>query len=473
MLKGIASELGYSLHIWSITNGRVDLSQEKPVSQDENELQILQAVVGMEEKSILILRDYHMILKDPNPVIYRTLKDVLLHAKTANKVIVILSPALDLPAELSKLFVVEEFKLPTRDDLLVVVTNICENNGKEIPNQADLDGILDAAMGLTTNEAEDAFALSIIETGGLSPAVISREKASAVKKNGLLEIIEPKVKPEDIGGLEVLKEDLLSKRMNFTRAARDYGLTSPRGILVVGQAGTGKSLTSQACGSIFGIPTLKLEAGSLFGGLVGQSEQNWRTAFSTAKAVAPCVFWIDEAEGLFCGAKSSGTTDGGTTNRVVKSVLQSMQFDSEGIFWVFTANDIDGFPDALIDRLDVWSVDLPTKDEREAIWKIHIAKRKRNAASFKIVELAKATEGFSGRQIEQVWLKAMTIAFSDGGREPTTQDALFAASQFTPTSKTMEASIQARRERLSGKATPASKQENKTITMSTNRKLAA
>src|SRR5204862_4179556 len=132
--------------------------------------------------------------------------------------------------------------------------------------------------------------------------------------------------------------------------------------------------------------------------------------------------WVDEAESLFSGGQSSGHTDGGTTNRVIKAILQDMQFNGDGLFFVFTSNDIDQFPDPLIDRCDVWSFELPTRQEREAIWKIHIAKRKRKPDAFDIPRLAEKTEGYSGRQIEQVWLKAMRVAFNDGVREPTNED---------------------------------------------------
>ena len=474
MIKGIADQLDYQLHAWSCTSGRIDTRAGK-AHGEQDPTEVLQAIHAMPEKTILLLRDFHLFIKDANPLIYRMVKDALLHAKTANKTIIVLSPVLELPLELSKLFAVEEFKLPTRDELTIVLHNLCASIGREnAPSGTELDSIMDASMGLTTTEAEDAYALSLIEDGNFNPSIISREKAAAVKKNGLLEIIESPTSPDDIGGLEILKTDLLSKRKNFTREARDYGLNSPRGILAVGQAGTGKSLTAQASGNIFNIPLLKLEAGSLFGSLVGQSEANWRSAFATAKAVAPCVLWIDEADGLFCGSKASGTTDGGTTNRVIKTILQDMQFNGDGIFFCFTANDIDGFPDALIDRLDVWSVDLPTSSEREAIWTIHIKKRKRNPETFDIPALVKATEGFSGRQIEQVWLKAMTLAFSDDCREPNTDDVIAASKQFTPTSITMGDAIESRRKRLSGKATPASKPEDQVVSQPSNiRKLAA
>jgi SpoVK/Ycf46/Vps4 family AAA+-type ATPase len=211
---------------------------------------------------------------------------------------------------------------------------------------------------------------------------------------------------------------------------------------------------------VFGLPLLKLEAGRIFGSLVGESERNWRTAFATAKAVAPCVLWIDEVDGLFSGAESSGKTDGGTTMRVIKAVLQDMQFNGQDIFFVFTANDIDNLPDPLIDRLDVWSVDLPTKSEREAIWKIHIEKYGRKARAFDLDELADETDGFSGRQIEQVWLKALTLAFN-AKREPTNADALKVVKTFVPTSVTMATAIEKRRKRLANRAMSASAPELK------------
>jgi SpoVK/Ycf46/Vps4 family AAA+-type ATPase len=170
--------------------------------------------------------------------------------------------------------------------------------------------------------------------------------------------------------------------------------------------------------------------------------------------------WIDEVDGLFSGGESSGKTDGGTTARVIKAVLQDMQEDSEGIFYVFTANDIDGLPDPLVDRLDVWSVELPTQTEREAIWKIQIEKYGRKAKGFDLSELAANTDGFSGRQIEQIWIKAMTIAFN-AKREPSNKDALGIARTTVATSVTMAEVIERRRKRLANRATPASATETK------------
>jgi len=475
MLKGIAEELSYGLQAWSLSSGRIDALTGAAVGED-NEIGVLDGFMGMAEKSILLLRDYHLFMsaETGGPMLLRKLKDALLHAKTVNKTIIILAPLLKLPPEVEKLFTVTEFDLPNRVELRQVLANLCESTERTMPLNGALESLLDAASGLTTPEAEDAFALSIIETDAFTPAVVAREKANAVKKNGLLEIVGNGVRPEDIGGLEHLLTDLLSKRDIFTQAARDYGLPSPRGILTVGNPGTGKSLTAQACGNIFNVPLLRLEAGKIFASHVGESEKNWRTAFATAKAIAPCILWVDEVDGVFSGAKSSGQSDGGTTNRVIKAILQDMQFNGEGIFFVFTANDIDGLPDPLIDRLDVWSVDLPTDAEREAIWRIHITKAKRDPKAYDIPLLAKATTGYSGRQIEQVWFKAMTTAFNAERREATNTDIIDATKRFVATSITMAEAIDARRKRLHNRATPASIPEITVIKPTSNiRKLAA
>lgn len=481
-LSEIAKEIGYELYTWSITDsligpiGKLDEDgKEVPEKIFLNEagdalnpLEVLDMMIPpkkpgavkpmVPEKSIILAKDFHLFVNESNPLMIRKMKDALEMGRLTCRRFVILGYAFKLCPELEKEFTSVEFALPDREELGLVLNGIASDAG--IGLNGNTDQIKDAACGMTTTEAADAFALAAIESGGqeIPPAIVSREKCNVVKKTGLLEIVEQKVTLQDIGGLENLKDDLYGKRDLFTKAARDYGLQSPRGILAVGQAGTGKSLTASAIGSIFNIPLVRLEGGKLFGSLVGQSELNWRTAYATAKAISPCAVWIDEADALVSGAKSSGQTDGGTTLRVVKAIMQDMQA-SEGIFWCFTANDIDGFPDALIDRLDVWSVDLPNQLEREQIWAIHIAKRGRKPDKFSIPTLAKLTEGFSGRQIEQVWLASMVQAFNDGKREPVTDDCTEVAGRFVATSVTMAAQIEARRKRLEGRAKPASATE--------------
>lgn len=484
-----AKEAGFEFYSWSLTKGLFHIKPakgKKPAEATAIEMDgdmpphcaVLVAFdklaaearkSGSPTKAVFLLHDFHQHLAQPDPVLFRMIKDSLLNGKMCSHSLVIQGVTLNLPPELEKEITVMEFKLPERPQLLVIAENIAKSSGLTL--NGGTDALLDAASGLTCQEAEDAMALAVVETKDLTPSVVARVKAETIRKNGILEIVESKTTLDDIGGLEHLKAHLFGIRKSFTKAAKDYGLPSPRPVLAVGQAGVGKSLCATACGNIFGVPLLRLEAGRLFGSLVGESERNWRTAFNTAKAVAPCCVHVDEVDGLFSGAESSGRSDGGTTSRVIKAILQDMQFNSEGIFFVFTANDIDNLPDPLVDRCDVWSVDLPTHAEREAVWKIHIAKRGRDPQKFNLRTLASASEGFSGRQIEQAWIAAMTWAFNQDVREPTEADCCQVLERMVPTSKTMAEAIERRRKRLQNKAQPASVAERLEV-VHTGRKIA-
>lgn len=457
-MVAVAKETKRDLFYWSCTDGLVNAKGESVVDKSDNPLVMLDSLPKLGEKSIVLLRDFHMFLDKPNPAIFRKFHDQLNTAKMKRRCIVVIGCQLKLPPELEKEITVIEHQLPDRDALAAILKTVADEN--EVHLNGNLEAIIDAAGGLTSIEAENAYALSVIEAKDIVPAIVAREKSNTVKKNGLLEIIETKTTLEDIGGLEILKSALHQMRNLFTKAAREYGIPTPRGQLIVGQAGTGKSLTARATASVFNLPLLKLEAGRLFGSLVGESESNWRSVHATCKAVRPCVLWIDEIDGVFSGTESSGKCDGGTTMRVTKAIMQDMQFDSEGIFYVFTANDIDNLPDPLVDRLDVWSVDLPNQPERESIWKITIEKYGRKSKNFDLAELAAETDGFSGRQLEQVWLKAMTLAFN-AKREPTNKDAIATAATFVATSVLMADVIEKRRKRLANRAMSASAPETK------------
>lgn len=479
MLHALAQDLEYQLFVWSCLDGLVHVTGDAHITDCVEADEVLDHVSGLPPKSLIVLRDFHRHLQPgAEPGTIRRLKDALLCANKAVdgvdqcKTVIILGAELHLPVEVERLVTVVEFALPDRGELATLLENFCASTGTKTPKGAARDALLDAAGGLSTTEFEDALALSLVESKKLLPAIISREKAASAKKNGLLEVIESPLDLKDIGGLDPLKAELRLNSRSFSQAARDYGLPSPRHMLILGQGGTGKSLCARACGNIFGVILLRLEAGNLFGGHVGDTERNWRTVFAMARANRPCGLWIDEADGLF-PRFGQGGGDGGTTNRVVKAIMQDMQFNSDGIIFIFTANDIDGFPDALIDRMDVWSVDLPTTAERAAIWQIQIAKTKRLPEKFDITRLATLTEGFSGRQIEGAWIKAMNIAFNDDAREPVMADLETVLKSFVPTSVTMKDSIEARRKRLSGKARPASLPEVARPASTSGRRLAA
>lgn len=470
-------ELKYNLFVWSAIDGvedaptgtRLPPFKHLDINGDEetidNTTSPVNALYAFSEalppKSVLLMRDFHLHLKEADATMIRLLKKVLQEAEgEAHKQLMILACEYHMPNELSKDFAMMEFSLPSKAELKLVVDEIMGATGTKLTDDEILK-VVDATSGMTTVEATNALSMSYAETGKIVPEVVFREKCQAVKKNGLLEIVESKTTLNDIGGLQNLKEDVYKKRNLFTQAARDYGLPTPRPILIVGQPGTGKSLTASATRAIFGLPLIGMNAGKLFGGTVGKSEENWRSAFATAKAIAPCIVWVDECEMLTAGSESSGQCDGGTSLRVAKQMLKDLQENSQDMLWILTANDIDNLPDPLIDRCEVWSVDLPTFEERKQIIRIQIKKVKRDGDKFDLERLAKETEGFSGRQIEQMVCKGLLSAFNDSVREPTDLDFIMAAGELVPTSVTMAEAIEHRRKRLKNRAKAASIEEVK------------
>jgi hypothetical protein len=440
--KRIAETLQYKLCFWSVVDGLVD-AQSGPVASASDPLEVLQAIEELKEKSLVILKDFHIFLLDPNPVLLRKFKDLLLAGKTRQITLVILGCRLCLPPELERELTVIEFTLPGQEELKNVLDGILESAGLPNMQLEETQQVIEAAGGLTTIEAENALALSFVRTGRIDPVIVAREKAQAVKKNGLLELIEATESLADIGGLDLLKDWLIQRKHAFSQKAVEYGLPAPKGVLILGIPGTGKSLTAKATASVFGMPLLKLDAGRLFAGLVGQSEANLRTVIQTAEAIAPCVLWIDELEKGFAGSRSSGASDGGTSSRVFGSFISWMQEKKSPVFIVATANDVSQLPPEMLrkGRFDeLWFVDLPNQPEREAIWGIQIAKYGRNPKEFDLVQLARATEGLTGSEIENVFVDALFHAFA-GENEPTDLTIAQVLTEFVPLSKLMAEQI--------------------------------
>jgi SpoVK/Ycf46/Vps4 family AAA+-type ATPase len=357
---------------------------------------------------------------------------------------------------------VVEFALPGKEQLGVVLDNIASSAKLQKPEGEGRESLLDAACGLTSMEAENAFALSVVQSGSLNPVIVAAEKANEVKKGGLLEVYPAASSLEDIGGLDCLKAWLLQRRNAFGKEAREYGLPSPKGLLIVGIPGTGKSLTAKATATVFNRPLLKLDAGRLFGGLVGQSESNLRSVIATAEAIAPCVLWTDEIEKGFNGSRSSGSTDGGTASRVLGTFLSWLQDRQAPVFVVATANDVTQLPSELLrkGRFDeLFFVDLPNQKEREAIWGIQIAKFKRDPEKFDTVQLARATEGLTGSEIEQLFIDSLHEAFSRHG-EPTDLSIALLLNDLVPLSKLMSEQIDALRRWAKGRARLATTQSS-------------
>lgn len=466
--QSIAQHLRFSLSAWSIASGLVDVE----TGQSRNcadPMEVLEALPEMKEQSILLLKDFHLFLTDPNPLLLRKFKDALLVAKTRQTPLIVLGCRLCLPPELERELTVIEYQLPDKDALETVYHGVMESAGIHSVTVDERAKAVEAACGLTTMEAENAFALSVVKTKFICPVVVAHEKAQAVKRNGLLEIVETKESLESIGGLDCLKQWLLQRRQAFSPKASAYRLPVPKGLLIIGIPGTGKSLTAKATAQVFGVPLLKLDAGRIFGGLVGQSEANLRTVIQTAEAIAPCCLWIDELEKAFSGVRS-GSTDGGTSSRVFGSLINWLQEKTKPVFVVATANDISQLPPELLrkGRFDeIFFVDLPNHQERTAIWKIVVERYGRKADGYDIDQLSRATEGFTGSEIEAVFVESLFVAF-ELSREPSDLDIAGVISGMVPLSQTMAESIKSLKQWSSGRARSATSP----VSSSSTRKLA-
>lgn len=441
-MKQVAQTMGHKLQAWSVTEGLVDTA-DGHTREAQDPVQLLEAIAELPENTIVLLKDFHLFTEDANPVVIRQVRECLRVGKTKGKALVIVGCRLALPPELEREFVVIPFALPDKDQLGVVLDAIARSAKLAKPENDEREQLLDAACGLTSIEAENAYALSAVETGRLCSTVVAREKANEVKKGGLLEVCSRVASLDDIGGLDCLKGWLLQRRDAFGKEARAYGLPSPKGLLIIGIPGTGKSLTAKATASVFNRPLLKLDAGRLFAGLVGQSESNLRSVIATVEAIAPCVLWLDEIEKGFNGSRSSGFSDGGTASRVFGTFLSWLQDRTAPVFVVATANDVSQLPPELLrkGRFDeLFFVDLPNQEEREAIWRIQIAKFNRDPKQFDIVQLAKATEGLTGSEIEQLVVDALYAAFSRR-EEPTDLSIALLLNDLVPLSKLMSEQI--------------------------------
>jgi len=455
-LKAVADELGYALYAWSTTEGLVEVGNGNVQNVNEP-LEAIWAANELPENTIVVFRDIHLFLEDPNPMLIRTVKESLRTAKTKAKTFIFLGCRQVLPPELEREITLIHFALPDKPALGVVLDGICESASLDKPVGTERDLLLDAASGLTTTEAENAYALSVVEGGNVLPEIVAREKASTVKKGGLLEIHDRGESLDDIGGLDVLKDWLLKRKEAFSERAMEYGLPSPKGLLIIGIPGTGKSLTAKAVATVFQRPLLKLDAGRLYGGLVGQSEGNLRSVIETAEAIAPCVLWLDEIEKGFSGSKSSGISDGGTSSRVFGSFISWMQEKTKPVFVVATANDVTQLPPEFLrkGRFDeLFFVDLPNQAERERIWAIQIAKYGRESGKYDVGALAKATDGFTGAEIEQLFIDALYAAFAKG-KDPTTLGVSMILNDAVPLSRLMAEQIKTLREWSAGRARPA------------------
>ncbi len=417
----VAQQLKRNLYIWDRINGLRKWSfEEKKFLEEDEEMrqssQVLEHFVEELEDAILLLEDFHPDLQEHEVQNIRRLRNIAL-SNSSNKTLILSQPIPYLPKELEKEVQVLELEYPSFGDIKAIYKKVCRDF--EIPYKEPDDELIEAALGLTIMEAERAFARAYVEEGELTSAqipLIIREKENVIKKSGYLEYYHPKETMADIGGLDNLKSWLKKRGRGFDKSAKEFGLETPKGILLLGIPGTGKSLTAKAIGSDWQFPLLRLDMGKIFGGIVGESEQNIRGALNIAEAIAPSILWIDEIEKGMSGISSSGSTDGGTTARVLGTFLTWMQEKKKPVFVIATANNISQLPPELLrkGRVDeIFFVDLPTEEERMEILKIHIERRRRNPEKFDLKKLAKISKGFSGAELEEAVKEAMFQAYDE------------------------------------------------------------
>jgi hypothetical protein len=471
VVQEVAVKRKKKLFEWSYSTGIVPAgtsiqSQKHRNAATKDPITALDQVIEQVEPAIFIFKDFHPFLTRNNFAIVRKLKEIALHLKDSFKTIILISPILEIPTELEKEITVLNYPLPSREDLNALLDKIIADvkEFKQVKIELDDAGrqrLLQAALGLTMGEAENVFAKIIVKSERLSGDDVNEvfaEKQQIIRKSGLLEYYATSENFGNVGGMAVLKDWLNKRASAFTDEARAFGLPAPKGILMLGVQGCGKSLCAKAVSTQWQLPLLRFDMGRMFGSLVGSSEENVRRAIAVAESVAPTILWVDEIDKAFAGSQGSGATDGGTTARVFGTFLTWLSEKAGPVFVVATANDISQLPPELLrkGRLDeIFFVDLPSKEERAEIFGIHLKKRGRDPSAFDVAACAAGSQDFSGAEIEESINSALYDAFY-AHQELTTDHVLTALGQTVPLAKTMDEQINRLRSWAEGRARNAS-----------------
>jgi SpoVK/Ycf46/Vps4 family AAA+-type ATPase len=451
------------VYIWDFVDGYQGNPNDRGFGR-RNPLQALEFIdkLSPNEPGIFILRDYHRFLEDVS--VARKLRNLGRKFKAEPKNLIILAPQISIPNDLSEAITILEFPLPNAEEIRSEISKLLQATQQNLATSA-LDDLVRASQGLSLDRVRRVLGRAIAEHQSIEPADVEsilEEKRQTIRQTQILDFYPTSAQMEDIGGLDNLKEWLVRRGGSFSDKARQYGLPHPRGLLLVGIQGTGKSLTAKAIAHHWHLPLLRLDVGRLFAGLVGESESRTRQMIQLAEALSPCILWIDEIDKAFGGLDSKG--DAGTTSRVFSTVVTWLAEKTSAVFVVATANNVQALPPEILrkGRFDeIFFVGLPSQTERRSIFAVHLQKvRAQNLRDFDLDRLAAETPSFSGAEIEQILVEAMHIGFSQN-RDFTTNDILEAASQTIPLAVTAQEQINALQEWAnSGRARLASRQGN-------------
>jgi ATP-dependent 26S proteasome regulatory subunit len=449
------------LYVWTLTRGMVEYGQDR-TNEHNTTLSPEAAIVQTtrhSEPAIFVFKDLHPF-KD-SPGVTRWLRDAIASFQGTQKVIILMSPIQEIPIELEKEIVVLDFALPNLTTLDRVLTKQLDANHQSRLSSEGREKLLKASLGLTQDEAEKVYRKAYVKRGKITEAevdIVLSEKKQLIRRNGILEFIEEDETIDAVGGLDELKSWLVQRSDAFTERARTYGLPQPKGMLILGVPGCGKSLIAKTTSRLWGLPLLRLDMGRVYdGSTVGRSEANLRGALKTAESISPAILFIDELDKAFAGSSGSADSDGGTSSRIFGSFLTWMQEKTSPIFVMATANRVEKLPGEFLrkGRFDeIFFVDLPTQSEREDVFRIHLSKRNRDLARFDLLQLSKVADGFSGAEIEQALIAAMYDAFAQN-REFTQLDIIAAVKATLPLSRTMSEQVTALRDWARQRARPA------------------
>lgn len=456
MLWEIVKEHNIDMYVWSHASGMKQLGTDSntAVEGDDGPIihpdQAIGYIRQAQNSALFMLRDMHPFLKDA--AVVRTMRD-LAEENGVYKPVVMTSPTMQIPLELEKTVQVVDFDLPDVELIASVIEGMEESILEQVPDRepmSDLhkESLVKACRGLTMDEIENVLSKSFIQADSLSIDVVLEEKKQIIRKSGVLEYFDSLEEFSNVGGMDILKDWIRRRSWAFSDAAREYGLPEPKGILLLGVQGCGKSLISKSVAGLWKVPMIRLDVGKVMHGIVGSSEENMRKAIRTAEAIAPCVLFIDEIEKGLSGTGSSNYSDGGTTSRVFSTLLTWLQDKTDPVFVIATANSIRDLPPELLRKGrfdDIFFCDLPHKDELTEILEIHIRKRKRDPEQFDLEFLSGISDGYSGAEIEQAVLDAMYTSFGNK-QDIDTATVASAIQESVPLSKTMREHIQRDRE---------------------------
>lgn len=460
MCKSISLSLGKEFKYWSLTRGfqtevknydamtSSELSREihseiNIKNQETDPIKVLERALDTKSSvgMVFAILDFHPFCKTPN--VWRRAKDLFKIAKSRGITYIFVSAKFEVPEELKREVIITSLPLPTREELHKVLQRLAESFKIPLPTNSYV--YVEAALGLTLNEAENAFATSLAQTGTFDVKTINHVKEKTICNGGLLECKSSNETLDSIGGLKTFTSWAEKRFLAFSPEAKEYGIPAPKGTLLIGVPGSGKSLSAKALANLWQKPLLKLDIGKLFGSLVGETESNTRQALAIAEAMAPCILWIDEVEKGLAGIQSSGRTDSGVTSRAFGTILTWLQEKEAPVFVIATANNVSQLPPEFLrkGRFDeIFFVDIPTFEERKEIFAIQLKKYKRNPEEFELNTLAENSDKFTGAEIEQAIVDALYNTWSSDNKSLTTESIMFALSSISPMAASGSASEQ-------------------------------